>query len=103
MSSPEAGLRVCDNITAALDSLRKKGREATHREGECLEVSAVLQASDAVKAQASKMALLYKNSKTISARDAENLASVLAQNVVNLCVICCRYSSADFLYSVPGF
>eukprot|EP00884_Botryococcus_braunii_P018462 jgi/Botrbrau1/529/Bobra.0010s0004.1 len=91
MSSPEAGLKACQSMTAALDSLRKKRQGAIHGEGESTEISAVLQASEAVKSQASKMALLYKTSKTISARDAESLVSVLTQNVVNFCGTCCRF------------
>jgi hypothetical protein len=91
MSSPEAGLRACEIMVDSLKSLSRKEQVASHGEAESTAISAVLLASEAIKAQASKMALLYKNAKTISSPDAEALASGLAQKVATFCDTCCRY------------
>lgn len=90
MASTQAADEASAMMMAALDSLKQLRRDSANGEAEDACVRAVVQAAEHVKGQASKMALLWKNSKTISTKDSEALVAALANSVVSFCSSCDR-------------
>lgn len=103
MASSQAAVNASATMMAAFDSLKHlKGDSANGEEGNVRRrgggaegVRAVVQAAEHVKGQASKMALLWKNSKTISTKDSEALVAALANSVVGFCSSCDRSATAQ--------